>query len=171
MARRQRHSQATSRLWCQMFKAMASSNENLEGKEKSDIDDSIFRCSKYDYDDEGAMFGLTNDELYDGYKEFMKITSGFHHDQRQSIVSYSYVVKRNTDGRRCFVTGGGVLGLGLDSVKEGDLVVIFHGARIPFVIREREDTNYVLVGGAYVDGIMNGEAMEKEQDIQEFKIR
>lgn len=171
MGRRQKHSQAISRLWCQMFKATAISSDILSRGKASDIDESIFRCSKYDYDDEGAMFGLTSDELFEGYKELMKITSGFHHDQRQNIISFSYVVKRNSEARRCFVTENGYVGLGLESIEEGDLVVIFYGARIPFVIRERADMDFTLVGGAYIDGIMSGEAIKEGQEIRDFKIR
>jgi hypothetical protein len=171
MERRQRHSQAISRLWCQMFKATAISNDIVSRRESSDIDESIFRCSKFDYDDEGAMFGLINNELFEGYKELMKITSGFHYDQRQNVISYSYVVKRNAETRRCFVTENGFMGLGLESVEEGDLVVIFHGARIPFVIRERNDGDFTLVGGGFVDGIMNGEAIKEEQETMHFRIR
>lgn len=65
-----------------MFKATAISNYIVSRRESSDIDESIFRCSKFDYDDQGAMFGLTNSEVLEGYKELMKITSGFDHDQR-----------------------------------------------------------------------------------------
>jgi len=173
MHRKNRHSQSISRLWCQMFKATANSNAtaSTEARETSHIDDAIFRCSKYDFDDETAMFGLTSDELFEGYKELIKITSGFQVDKRQIIVSYSYVVKRNTEFRRPFVTEGGLLGLGLDSVQDGDLVVVFYGANIPFVIRQWNTGDFMLVGGAYVDGLMNGEAIEREHKAREFRIQ
>jgi hypothetical protein len=50
--------------------------------------------------------------------------------------------------------------LGLDDVCEGDLIVIFLGAQVPFVVREVASDVYILVGECYVHGIMDGEAMQ-----------
>lgn len=168
VANRQRHSQAISRLWIQMFKQIASFTQTP--RKEDGLDEAIFRCSKYDYDDEGAMFGLTPDDLFvSGYTELMKIKSGFHRDTSKAIISYAYVVKRNSETRRCFVSESGYLGVGQESVEEGDQIVIFFGARIPFVIRERSDGKHSIIGGAYVDGIMNGELLQgKEQRLFEI---
>jgi hypothetical protein len=40
----------------------------------------------------------------------------------------------------------------------GDVVALFYGATVPFLIRKAEQ-NYSLVGDAYVQGIVNGEAV------------
>lgn len=44
----------------------------------------------------------------------------------------------------------------------GDYICIFAGATCPFVVRERPEGDYTLVGSAYVHGIMDGEALDFE---------
>ena len=53
-----------------------------------------------------------------------------------------------------------------------DEVVLFFGARVPFVIRRFEDGDLKLIGECYVYGIMFGEAMEglDMQQIEDFVI-
>jgi hypothetical protein len=40
-----------------------------------------------------------------------------------------------------------------------DSIAVFGGAAVPFVLREFGDKRYQLIGEAYVDGIMDGEAV------------
>jgi hypothetical protein len=42
--------------------------------------------------------------------------------------------------------------------REGDLIVVFEGGEIPFVIRPVTENTFVLVGECYLHGIMFGEA-------------
>lgn len=66
--------------------------------------------------------------------------------------------------RRLFQTQSGFVGMGSVAMQAGDLVVVLFGARWPFIIRPSGDPQsqqYVLVGTAYVDGIMEGEAVLK----------
>lgn len=64
-------------------------------------------------------------------------------------------------GRVLFVTTTGFVGLAPHSVRGGDLVYIILGANIPFVLRPRpNNVDFELVGEAYVQGIMQGEAIE-----------
>ena len=51
--------------------------------------------------------------------------------------------------------------------KIGDKIVVFRGARVPYVIRELENGNYNLIGECWVQGMMEGEALE----LPEFKWR
>jgi hypothetical protein len=62
-------------------------------------------------------------------------------------------------GRKPFVTKKGHLGLGLDHVKPGDAVAVLIGSQVPFVLRKSVGGRYKIVGEAYVDGIMDGEAV------------
>ncbi|KAG5950336.1 hypothetical protein E4U53_005250 [Claviceps sorghi] len=50
--------------------------------------------------------------------------------------------------------------------KAGDIVVIFHGCDVPYVVRpvQEEQGCCRLVGEAYVHGVMNGEAMQNGGD-------
>lgn len=46
----------------------------------------------------------------------------------------------------------------------GDTICLFQGCPYPFVIRDREDGYYTLLGDAYVEGIMHGEAWPEKKD-------
>lgn len=63
------------------------------------------------------------------------------------------------------VSESGHFGLGRAAAQPGDLVVVFPHVRVPFVLRKRPSTDrYQMIGPAYVDGIMDGEAMSGLQD-------
>jgi hypothetical protein len=66
-----------------------------------------------------------------------------------------------TRGRVMFVTSTGWLGLAPYGTREGDVVFVAIGADVPYVLRACED-GYELVGECYVQGIMDGEAMEMD---------
>lgn len=68
---------------------------------------------------------------------------------------------------RFFVTKKGYIGIGPPNAQPGDQVWIFHGGNVPFITRKTEENNIsdghhnmLLVGDAYVHGIMDGEAMQ-----------
>jgi hypothetical protein len=48
--------------------------------------------------------------------------------------------------------------------QEGDVVVIFPGAKVPLILRQATEVAHVLVGEGYVHGIMGGEAMTMQRD-------
>jgi hypothetical protein len=68
-------------------------------------------------------------------------------------------------GRTLFVTSRGHLGVGDKRIKEGDKVCIFHGAPVPFILRDDgtmlgDATKlHQLVGECYVHHIMYGGAL------------
>lgn len=75
--------------------------------------------------------------------------------------------------RNLCVTEKGYLGLLPRSVAKGDDIFLLAGARVPFVVRhtffdDMEDLDeaekFILVGEAYVNGIMNGEALVGDYD-------
>ena len=63
-------------------------------------------------------------------------------------------------GRLPFITKRGHLGLGYEYIQRGDVVALIRGVQVPFVLRNHSGGQYEVVGEAYVDGIMDGEAME-----------
>ncbi|KAK0644447.1 heterokaryon incompatibility protein-domain-containing protein [Cercophora newfieldiana] len=67
------------------------------------------------------------------------------------------------EGKRPFLTREDYLGMGPAEAEKGDVVVVFCGGRIPFVLRpkKREQSMFTLVGEAYCDGVMDGEIIEK----------
>lgn len=78
-------------------------------------------------------------------------------------------------GRQLFSTSKGKLGLGPCNVQRGDLVCVFYGCEVPFIIRPMSGTpsttgkwlwkkqviSGFLVGEAYVHGIMDGEGLDE----------
>ena len=74
--------------------------------------------------------------------------------------------------RRLGRGGNGFLMLAPEGAEVGDKVVLVKGGRVPLVVRRdsTEEGCYRLVGEAYVDGIMNGEAFQ-EGDCVEMRIR
>jgi hypothetical protein len=87
---------------------------------------------------------------------------------------YSFLAIRMSglENRRIFITCDGSLGLGSAWIKSGDIVVVFHGAEVPFIIREDCTTCdvYNLMSEAYVDGIMYGHLVQGESEACEFQI-
>jgi hypothetical protein len=63
-------------------------------------------------------------------------------------------------GRRPFVTKKGHLVLSSEHVERGDAIALIRGAQVPFVLRRQSNRRYQIVSEAYVDGIMEGEAMD-----------
>lgn len=81
-------------------------------------------------------------------------------------------------GERPFLTRLGYLGMGPTQAVAGDVVVVFCGGRIPFVLRPVESKwatteksrkgLFEFVGEAYCDGIMDGEILGCSREIEEF---
>ena len=63
-------------------------------------------------------------------------------------------------GRKLFSTLSGHIGVGDVTLEPGDLVCVFLGGRTPFIIRP-VDEKYKFVGECYLQGIMQGEALEE----------
>lgn len=51
------------------------------------------------------------------------------------------------------------VGLGPLSARDGDLVCIFLGGHVPFVLRPL-NSGYEMIGECILDGVMEGQAME-----------
>ncbi|KAK2684705.1 hypothetical protein QWA68_016409 [Fusarium oxysporum] len=75
--------------------------------------------------------------------------------------------------KRPFLTQMGYLGMGPAEGQPGDVVVIFCGGRIPFVLRpldqlgrsqRGEHSLFSFVGEAYCDGVMDGEVTTRERE-------
>lgn len=64
-------------------------------------------------------------------------------------------------GRRLFRTKTGFFGISNQAIQEGDVVWILAGAETPFVLRNRNESEWLVVGEAYTHGVMEGEAAEK----------
>ncbi|EHA25226.1 hypothetical protein ASPNIDRAFT_42414 [Aspergillus niger ATCC 1015] len=72
---------------------------------------------------------------------------------------------------RLIRTDSNYLGLATTSIKEGDSIWIVAGSRVPLVLREADERGvYRVVGGAYVHGFMQGEALNLGGEFTFIKI-
>ncbi|KAH0433867.1 heterokaryon incompatibility protein [Colletotrichum camelliae] len=74
------------------------------------------------------------------------------------------VINYVTPGRQIIITEGGFLGLGPAEAQVGDEIWLMRGGRMPLILRTSAATGgvseeYLLVGEAYIHGIMHGEMM------------
>lgn len=72
---------------------------------------------------------------------------------------------------RPFISTSGFVGLAPCHVQNGDVICIFLGGSVPYIIREQSDGIYELIGDAHVQGIMYGEYMEETPEITEFCLK
>lgn len=76
-------------------------------------------------------------------------------------------------GRRFCVTGRGYLAMVPPGAEEGDSLVILYGLYTPFVLRRVSGDGpkrFVMVGEAYMHGMMDGEAMQEERKPEMFDL-
>lgn len=75
-----------------------------------------------------------------------------------------------TKNRRLGCTAGGYIGLFPEHAKTGDSVFVLSGCHTPYVLRLRGDKKFKLVGECYVHGIMGGEAIGPNPDLQDIVL-
>ena len=73
--------------------------------------------------------------------------------------------------RKPFVTVKGFVGLAPKHAEEGNVVIIFPGAKFPYVLKRYDDGAYELIGEAFVHGIMYGELAFTDDELKEFLLR
>ena len=71
---------------------------------------------------------------------------------------------------RPFLTGHKYFGVGSESLLEQDSVWIVAGSRVPLILRKENSNSFRIVGGAYVHGFMNGEALELTHTFRDIII-
>ncbi|KAI1053270.1 hypothetical protein LB506_012304 [Fusarium annulatum] len=84
---------------------------------------------------------------------------------RLRLISRSFWLPN--DDRAFFVTERGYMGFGPPDMKQGDLVAILLGSKMPFILRQapvsdatHDAAYYTVVGYSYLYGVMNGETVE-----------
>jgi hypothetical protein len=116
---------------------------------------------------------------YDAILEFLTITNGetnskFVHEERKKLERESWDYRKSMINcavqRRPILTADGRVGIGPDICHAGDIVCIFYGAKVPFIIRKNNKNEYVLLGEAYIHGIMDGEVMDGECVMEKFVL-
>jgi hypothetical protein len=108
-------------------------------------------------------------ELYGTLANATDESGGYEASWRLPASRLDILYRHN--GRRPFITEKGHLGLGPKDMKEGDVVSIIFGAEAPLILREvggdEGKGTFELVGEAYVNGVMDGEAMNSMMRVYE----
>lgn len=73
-----------------------------------------------------------------------------------------------TKNRRLGGTANGYIGLFPEHSQAGDGVFVLAGCHTPYTLRPRSDEKFKLVGECYVHGIMRGEAIGPNPDLQDI---
>lgn len=87
-----------------------------------------------------------------------------------AAIHYQQAFWSTCHDRRFCVTKKGYFGIVPQQAKVGDVISIFAGAELPFVLRSREDAqSYEVIGRCYIHGVSDGEVWEwndfKSEDI------
>ncbi|KAH8681787.1 heterokaryon incompatibility protein-domain-containing protein [Xylariales sp. PMI_506] len=73
--------------------------------------------------------------------------------------------------RALYVSEKGYMGLAPWNARKGDVVAILHGAKTPFLLRERPRSGrFRLIGETFLYGIMGGEALDMGFPVREFDL-
>jgi hypothetical protein len=86
----------------------------------------------------------------------------------EALRAYSRVFRN----RALFSTRQMVLGISANTVQTGDLVCILHGSQTPVVLRAHHDKTYSVIGQAFVEHMMHGEAVDwkREEEADSFEL-
>ncbi|KAF2688105.1 HET-domain-containing protein [Lentithecium fluviatile CBS 122367] len=98
--------------------------------------------------------------------------SNWYKDRLQGTIAVEQSLHAHAGRRRFCATSGGRLGHVPRGTAVGDLICVFYGGSVPYVIRPVDNGFFTFVGECYVHGLMDGEAMEIEGlQEQEFALR
>jgi hypothetical protein len=76
-------------------------------------------------------------------------------------------IKQTTFGRRIFWTAQGYLGIGPASMAEGNIICVFFGGHVLYVLRAAGLGLYECIGECYVYGLMDGEVFARERVLED----
>lgn len=112
--------------------------------------------------DQGSDF---KDEIYQRLAK-QRDSNVTEEEQFQRYIARFTVKTFSMVNRKFFSAGGKMMGLGPYRTKPGDRICILYGCSRPVILRKvgNESTNDRLVGDAYVEGFMFGEAMKGIDD-------
>ena len=82
------------------------------------------------------------------------------------VVAWKELLVNIKRGRRLIITSHGYVGWAIHKAQKWDAVFILQGCTVPVILRKREEGGYYVIGDAYVQGVMMGEAVKgaKEDD-------
>jgi len=112
-------------------------------------------------------------EAYQQLRGVSEESAEFLEDEMyERVRPYLLEAQRWASGKMVFRCGAIYLGLAPWMAREGDLVAIFFGGNVPYVLRPLPNGRFQLVGEAYVYGVMHGECSRDwaEKDVETFVL-
>ncbi|KPI45460.1 uncharacterized protein AB675_560 [Cyphellophora attinorum] len=113
--------------------------------------------------------------VWNAYKAFVSgktsaAADGFLNHEVHRLIDNQ---RRALDNRRLFCTEQGYYGVAHRTLRQGDVCCVLKGAGVPFILRRVDASDglggskFILVGEAYIQGIMRGEFWDaaKDQDL------
>lgn len=88
------------------------------------------------------------------------LQGGLSGSKMNDVQTFQMQASATIVGRGFATTRAGYIGLVPPNAEVGDLIVVLFGAAVPYVVR-RMPTGYLLVGDAFVHGLMYGEALRR----------
>lgn len=128
------------------------------------VDEALWRTPiadrAFEYNFETAR---ASEATYLAYKAVLR------QDGNAEGVTYANIAYNKLFRRRPFRSTNGYLGLGPLGMREGDSVWILPGVDAPFVLRPVIGDDFVVIGEAYVHGIMDGELLDSRDVLCELR--
>lgn len=106
--------------------------------------------------------------MKESFEAFIGITRGDSKCRETVCKPYIHVMKLESARRRVFLSSRGYYGLGQEMLRVGDTICLFPGGDSPFLIREAGLGYCELIGETYVHGIMHGEYLGTNPQIEQF---
>jgi hypothetical protein len=154
----------TNETYPTIFWRIFSADGRTRGKESDRIREQLYKAHNYLVERNWNLANGIPDDQDPG--EEMSIINTWGREFEALIDAGSY-------GRRITATKKYFLGLVPADTQIGDLICIFEGGQVPFVLRKSssEDNNYSLIGECYLQGWMDGSGYENLQGpVEEFAI-
>ena len=97
----------------------------------------------------------------------IRLMEGFGFDHDAFLYRHAMTFQRD---RRPFLSNGGHVGLAPARAESGDCICIILGSPVPYILRASTEGKFVLIGEAYVHGIMDGEWLDHDHAPLTFLI-
>ncbi|KAI9681885.1 MAG: hypothetical protein M1822_006962 [Bathelium mastoideum] len=87
-------------------------------------------------------------------------SESFQPNETSLFLGWPFAVAAIEEVSWCFITSRGYIGRGPIHIAKGNVISLFMGARVPFILeRDQQVGPCRLLGECYIEGIMKGEAM------------
>ncbi|CAO1605277.1 hypothetical protein XANCAGTX0491_008798 [Xanthoria calcicola] len=116
-------------------------------------------------------------ELFKEWKEFVSSNKRRPDTAQPRLLEVEFQMRKR---QRVFFTRHGRLGAGPPTIREGDCVFVVKGSQYPLALRPLSDSSfedgqqdfpsYQFVSQCYVDGIMDGEAVDADTEWQTIRL-